>query len=118
VDDDLEALGQELRRLPTPVSPDALVSRVRALAHRELAEQADERLNSVVLTLVLVFSWSVTVVSFFAVRVLRAGAGDLLGIAMGSTLSWSAAWFAAAWMSGAAVIALVGFHRRREGRLA
>jgi hypothetical protein len=118
LDQDLEALGRELRRLPTPMAPDALVARVRRLAHLELAEQADERLNGLVVAFLLFFSWTVSLVSFLAVRLLRAGSVDLLGIATGSAFSWSAAYFAAAWVSGAAVLVLLGLHRRREGRLA
>jgi hypothetical protein len=55
---------------------------------------------------------------FFAVRLVRGGTAELLGIATGSSFSWSAAYFVAAWISGAAVIVLLGFYRRREGRLA
>lgn len=118
LDDEMEALGRELRRLPTPMPPEALVARLRRLAHLDLAEQADERLNSLVVSFLLFFSWTVSLVTFLGVRLLRAGTADVLGIATGSAFSWSAAHFAAAWISGAAVIVLLGIHRRREGRLA
>ena len=116
-EDDLQALGRELRALPTPMPPAALVARVRRLAHLEIAEQADERLNGVVLGFVLFFSWTVTVLSALAVRVLRAESAALFGTSVGSSLSWSAAYFAATWVSGAVLIVLLGIHRRREGRL-
>jgi hypothetical protein len=118
LDDDLEALGRALRRLPTPMPPAAIVARVRRLARLELGEHADEKLNGLVLGFVLFFSWTVTVVSVVAVRLLRAESAALLGSAAGSSLSWSAAYVAATWISGAAVIVLLGVHRRREGRLA
>ena len=118
LDEELEALGLALRRLRTPMPPDALVSRVRRLAHLELAEQADEKLSGLVLAFVLFFSWTVTLLTFFAVRLVRGGTAELLGIGTGSAFSWSAAYFVAAWISGAAVIVLLGFQRRREGRLA
>jgi hypothetical protein len=118
LDGELEALALELRRLPTPMPPPALVFRVRQLAHRELAEQADERLSRLVVVFLLFFSWTVSFVTFLAVRLLRAETVDLLKIATGSAFSWSAVYFAAAWISGAAVLVLLGFHRRREGRLA
>jgi hypothetical protein len=118
LDDELEALALELRRLPTPLPPEALVSRVRRLARLELAEQADERLNRLVLVFLLLFSWTVSLLGFLAVRLLRAQTIALLGSVTGSTLSWSAAYFAATWLSGAAVLVLLGFYGRREGRLA
>jgi hypothetical protein len=118
LDEELEALGHALRRLPTPMPPEGLVSRVRRLGHLELAEQADERLSSLVLAFFLFFSWTVSLLTFFAVRLVREGTAELLGIARGSALSWSAAYFVAAWISGAAVIVLLGLYRRKEGRLA
>ena len=114
-DDELEALGRELRRLPTPQPPQALVFRVRSLARLELATQADERLNSFVLLFLLLFSWTVGLFSLVAVRFVT---GEVLGTITGSTLQWSVAYFASAWVSGAAVLALLGFHVRKERTMA
>jgi hypothetical protein len=116
LDEELEVLGLELRRLPTPMPPAALVSRVRRLAHLELAGRADERLNDLVLVVLLLFSWTVSLFAFLALRLLS---GDsLLGSATGPTLSWSGACFVSAWISGAAVLVLLGVHVRKERRLA
>lgn len=115
-EEETEALGLELRRLPTPVPAEGLVARVRRLAHQELAEQADERLSRWVTVFLLFFSWTVSVLTFAAVRLLRAGTAELLGIATGSAFSWSAVYFVATWISGAAVLVLLGLHHRREGR--
>jgi hypothetical protein len=116
LDEELEVLSLELRRLPTPMPPEALVSRVRRLAHLELAGGADERLSRLVLVFLLVFSWTVSLFPFLVVRVLSGE--SLRGSAMGSTLSWSVAYFVSAWISGAAVMALLGFHVRKERRAA
>ena len=118
LDEELDAIGLALRRLRTPMPPEGLVSRVRRLAQLELAEQADEKLSGLVLAFFLFFSWTLSLLTFFAVRLVREGTAELLGIATGSQLSWSAAYFVAAWISGAAVIVLLGFYRRKEGRLA
>jgi hypothetical protein len=117
-DEELDALGRELRRLPTPMPPDALVFRVRRLAHLELADQADESLSRWTAAFLVFFSWTATVVTFAAVRMVRAGSAELFGIGTGSTFAWSAGYFAAAWISGAAMLVLLGLHRRREGGLA
>jgi hypothetical protein len=116
LDEELEALGLELRRLPTPMPPEALVSRVRRLAHLELAGRADEKLNRLVLGFVLFFVWTVNVFVFAAVRFLSGE--SLLRIAAGSAVSWPVAWFVFAWVSGAAVLMLLGIHVRRERGLA
>jgi hypothetical protein len=115
-DEEMEALSLELRRLPTPLPPEALVSRVRRLAHLELAGEADERLSRLVMVFLLLFSWAVSLFTFFAVRLLSGV--NLLGSVTGSTLSWSAAYFVYAWISGAAILVLMGFYARKERRLA
>lgn len=102
-DEELEVLGLELRRLPTPMPPEALVSRVRRLAHLELAGRADERLDRRVLVSLLLFSWTVSLFPFVAVR---------------PTLPWSVAYFVSAWISGAAMLVLLGFHVRKGRSLA
>jgi hypothetical protein len=116
LDEGLEVLSLELRRLPTPMPPEALVSRVRRLAHLELAGRADERLNRLVLVFLLLFSWTLSLFALLAVRLLSGE--SLLGSATGSTLSWSVAYFVSAWISGAAVLVLLSFQVRKERRLA
>ena len=116
LDEELDALALGLRRLPTPMPPEALVSRVRRLAHLELAGRADERLSRLVMGFLLFFSWTVTVLGFFAVRLLRGE--SLLGSVTGSSLGWPVGYFVVAWLSGAALMVVLGFHVRNERRLA
>lgn len=115
LDEELEVLGRAIRRLPTPMPPEALVSRVRTLARLEIAARADERLSSLVLAFLLCFSWTVGLVGLFAVRLLT---GEVLGSAIASTYQWSVAYFVSAWVSGVAVLAILGFHVRKERTLA
>lgn len=116
LDEELEVLGLELRRLPTPMPPEALVSRVRRLAHLELAGRADERLSRLVMAFLLVFSWTTSLFAFLAARLLSGE--SLLGSVTGSSLSWSVAYFVFAWISGVAFLVVLGFHARKERRLA
>jgi hypothetical protein len=116
-------LEDELRRLPTPRPPAALVERVRRVAHLELASRADEKLNRLVLVFLLVFSWTLALVGFLAVRVVAAGTVSVLGLAalQGSTLTsfnWSLVYFAAAWISGAILFVVLGLHARKQRRIA
>lgn len=115
-DEDLEVLGAELRRLRTPMPPEALVSRVRSLAHLQLAGGADERLSRWVMGALLLFSWTISIFIFLTARLVR---GDgLLASMTGSTLSWPVVYFVLAWISGVALLAVLGFHARKERRLA
>jgi hypothetical protein len=115
-----DSLEDQLRRLPTPQPPPALVERVRRLAHLELASRADEKLNRLVLVFLLVFSWTLALVSFLAARVVAAGTFSILGLAalQGSSLNWPLAYFAAAWISGASLFVVIGLHARRQRRMA
>ena len=102
-DHGLEALASELRRLPTPMPPRALVSRVRRLAHARLAEQAEERWERRLLAAAIVFSWLVSVFTFAAVQLLS---GE------------SVAYVAATWISGAAMLVVLGVYVRKQRRVA
>ena len=116
LDDELEALSFALQGLPTPMPPAALVARVRRMGHLELAGRADEKLELLVLGFVIFFAWTANVFGFAVVRLLT---GDgLFQIATGSLFPWSAGYFVSAWLSGAAVLILVGIHVRRERGLA
>jgi hypothetical protein len=117
-DEELELLSHELRRLSTPMAPEALVSRVRRVGRLELADRADERLSRLVLVFLLLFSWTMTLLGVVAVRILGGDNFELLGRATGSALSWSVVgYFVVAWTAGAAVLLLVGVNVR-ERRLA
>lgn len=120
MNEETDGLVAELRRLPTPMPPPALVERVRRLAHLELASRADESLNRLVLVFLLVFSWTVALVGFLVVRVVASGTVSVLGLAalQGSSLSWSAAYFGAAWITGASLFVILGLHQRKQRRIA
>ena len=117
-DDELEALGLALQRLPTPRPPDALVSRVRRLAHLELDVRSGEKLDRPVIVFLLLFSWTVSLLALLVVQLLRVARFELVGNPTAWTLSWSVVYFAYAWILGAAVQVLLGVYVRKERRLA
>jgi hypothetical protein len=116
LDEERDILALEIRRLPTPMPPEALVSRVRTLVRLELAGRADERLSRLVLGFLVFFSWTVSLFAFLAVRLLS-GESPLDSVTA-STLTWSGTYFVSAWISGAVVLVLLGVHVRKERRLA
>jgi hypothetical protein len=115
-----DPLEDQLRRLPTPQPPPALVERVRRLARLELATRADERLNRMVLAFLLAFSWTLALAGFLAVRAVAEGTFSVRGLAAlgGSTFSWSLLYFAAAWISGAFLFVALGLHVRKQRMIA
>jgi anti-sigma factor RsiW len=110
----LRELTSELSRLPTPMPPAGLVERVRRVVHLDLAGRADERLNRLVLVFLLLFSWTVTLVGFAGVRLVTGGRSEVFSLLQGASLTWSVAYFASAWLVGAAALVLIGLHRRRS----
>jgi hypothetical protein len=120
--EEMDELGAQLRRLPTPMPPAALVERVRRLAQLELAGHADERLNRLLLAFLLGFSWTVGLVGFLAVRVLAAGAVSALNLAVLETpfgaLGSSIVYFVGVWATGVALFAVLGLHHRRKREVA
>jgi anti-sigma factor RsiW len=110
----LRELTTELSRLPTPMPPAGLVERVRRAVHLDLAGRADERLNRMVLAFLLVFSWTLTLVGFAGVRLVTGARSDLFDWTHGAGITWSVAFFAFAWLAGAAALGLIGLHQRRS----
>jgi anti-sigma factor RsiW len=110
----LRELTTELSRLPTPMPPPGLVERVRRAVHLDLAGRADERLNRLVLVFLLLFSWTVTLVGFAGVRLVTGARNEVFSLLQGASLTWSVAYFASAWLVGAAALVLIGLHQRRS----
>ncbi len=110
----LQELTSELSRLPTPMPPPGLFERVRRVVHLDLAGRADERLNRLILVFLLLFSWTVTLVGFAGVRLVTGARSEVFSLLQGASLTWSVAYFASAWLVGAAALVLIGLHQRRS----
>ena len=106
LEEELAQLGQALGRLRAPRPPEALVARVRRRAHLELRARAEERQNVGALLALLLFSWAVSLVTFLAVRLLSGGG------------SWPIVYVLSTWVSGVALLLMLGMRARKERRLA
>ena len=111
---ELQELTGGLRALPTPEPSPGLMGRVQRQLALELAKRSDERLNLVVVTFLLLFSWTVTVVGFIVFRLLSGQGLSLVGSMSGANLGWSVTYFGVAWVGGAAAVVLLGFYARRR----
>ena len=110
-----QSLVGALRRVPTPQPSPQLLARVRAQAEWKLAEEVERRRDTRVMALLLLFSWTVLLVTWPVVRLVGGGAISWLDTSLGSL------WF---WLSGytlvgclaAGVAVLFGLRERRAGR--
>jgi anti-sigma factor RsiW len=110
----LREMTTELSRLPTPMPRAGLVERVRRTVHLDLARRADERLDRLVLAFLLFFSWTVTLLGFAGVRLAMGARDEVFAWTHGAGMTWSVAYFAFAWLAGAAALGLVGLYRHRS----
>jgi anti-sigma factor RsiW len=97
-------IARELRRLPTPQPSPWLAQATRARAEAELAEQAEHEWNRRVLTVVVAFSWLLTMASWPVWRVVSGRPG--IGLAVFTALGWFA---------GGVAAVLLAVRRRGEG---
>ncbi|HSF16106.1 MAG TPA: zf-HC2 domain-containing protein [Vicinamibacteria bacterium] len=111
-------LARELKNLPTPMPSRGVAERVLRIAHLELASRADERLGTLVLVFLLLFSWTVTWLSLAVVRLVTGDRSQLMDVLSTGRLGWSAAYLAVAWLGGAAVVLLLGLKYRKSRRFA
>jgi len=99
-------IAGELRRLPTPQPSPWLAQATRARVEAELAEQAEHGWNCRFLTVVVAFSWLLTMASWPVWRVV-------------SGRPWIGLVFTAlGWFAGGVAAVLLGVRRRGERRLA
>ena len=111
-------LAGELRRLPTPQAPAALVERVRAQLAWQLAAEAERRWNARMMIFLVMFAWTVTLASWPVVRLLTSGLAGWLDPSFGHTWIGLAGYTALVWLTGGVAAATLALRRRRERRMA
>ncbi len=113
-----QAIGVELRRIPTPQAPAALVARTIARAQMRFAEESDRRSQRKVLALVIVFSWVFVALSWPLAQLLGHGWLSLLGFGFEQGWKNFAVFTALCWLGGAAAAIVLANRRQHERRLA
>ena len=111
-------LANELRRLPTPQVPAALVEQVRSQVAWQFAAEAERRWNTRVLIFLVLFAWTLTVVSWPVIRLLTHG---LLGwFEPGFAHTWLGlvGYSALLWLTGGIAAGALAVRQRRERRMA
>jgi len=83
-----QSLAGALRRVPTPQPSKELIARVRAQAEWKLAEEVERRRDTRVMVLLLLFSWTVLLVTWPMVRLVGGGAISWLETSLGNLWFW------------------------------
>lgn len=107
-----------LRRLPTPQPSRTLLERTRAMVTAQIAVRAEQRQNRIVLTLLVCFSWVVTVAGWTVFRFMTGGFLALFDIRFHQTWLLFAMFSALTWLTGASAAVLLSARRQRERRVA
>lgn len=114
----LQQLTADLRSIPTPRAPAALVSRTILLAQNRLAEETARRTERRIMTLVLVLSWALVAVSWPLAQLVAHGWFSVFGFGFAQAWKSFAVFTGFCWVAGAAGAILLAARRSRERRMA
>jgi anti-sigma factor RsiW len=111
--DEWTRLASALKELPTPQAPPRLVRQTqRILAYA--ASFQGHQLSRLGLTLLVLFSWIITLITFRFVSLLDIPLAKWLNIS--STTIW-VAYIGGTWLATALAVGLIGKHRQQEGKI-
>ena len=110
-----QSLTGALRRVPTPQPSRELIARVRAQAEWKLAEETERRRETRVMVFLLLFSWTVLLVTWPVMRLVGGGAISWLETSLGS-LWFLLSGYTLVGCLAAGVAILFGLRERRAGR--
>jgi len=111
-------LAAELGRLPAPKPSAALVARTVEAAEEHRAERSERAWNRAALGFLVAFSWTLAVLSWVVVDLVKGVLALRLERSVGPTAAWYGAYLVAGWFSAAVAAALLGRRAREEGRIA
>jgi anti-sigma factor RsiW len=107
-----------LRRLATPQPSSALFERTRMMVVDQLAAKDEQRLHWIAIIFLVLFSWTVTLVSWPVFRLATGGLLSLFGIRYRQIWVVFAIFSALTWLGGGSAALLLSLRRQHERRLA
>lgn len=113
-----QQIGTNLRRIPTPQAPAALVSRTVLLAQTRLTEESSRRTERRMMAMMLVFSWALVAISWPLAQLFAHGWESLLGFSFEQGWENFVIFTAFCWLAGAAAAILLAMRRSRQRRFA
>jgi predicted anti-sigma-YlaC factor YlaD len=111
-------LTEELGRMPSPRPSRALVGRTVQAVEERLAERSERAWNRAALGFAVAFAWTMAVVAWVVLDLLRGELALHLDRPVGPTAAWYAAYVIAGWLTAGVAAALLGRRRQEEGRIA
>ena len=102
--------------MPAPRPSRALVARTVAAVEERLAERAERLWNRAALGFLVAFAWTLAVVAWLLVDLVRGELALRLGSSMAPTAAWYAAYVIAGWLTAGAAAVLLGRRSHEEGR--
>ena len=109
-------MAEGLGRISTPRPSRALVARTVAAVEERLAEHAERAWNRAALGFLVAFAWTLAVVAWLLVDLVRGELALRLGSAILPTAAWYAAYVVTGWLTAGAAAVLLGRGAREEGR--
>ncbi len=94
----------------------ALVARTVEAVEERLAERAERAWNRAALGFLVAFAWTLAVVAWLLVDLVRGELALRLGSAIRPTAAWYAAYVVTGWLTAGAAAVLLGRGAREEGR--
>jgi len=116
--DGWRALTGDLKRLPTPQAPAALVARTRMRILAQLSEANARRENLRILAFLELFAWTTTLLTWFLIRPLGSHVAGWLDLHFMHQWIWFAAYVGLGWLSAATAAILLGTRGRMARRTA
>jgi anti-sigma factor RsiW len=109
-------LAEGLPHVAAPRPSRALVARTVAAVEGRLAERSESAWNRAALGFLVAFAWTLAVVAWLLVDLVRGALALRLGSGILPTAAWYAAYVIAGWLTAGASAVLLGRGAREEGR--
>ena len=110
-------LVERLAGMPAPRPSRAVVARAVEAVEGLLAERRESAWNRAALGFAVAFAWTMAVVSWLLLDLLRGELALHLDRPVGPTAAWYAAYLVAGWFSAGVAAVLLGRRRQEEGRI-
>ncbi|MBZ5591245.1 MAG: zf-HC2 domain-containing protein [Acidobacteriia bacterium] len=112
-----QSYSRELVRLPAPAAPRHLAERTRARVLEQRAAVAQKRWDDIVLAVLVLFGWTMTLVTWIVFRLFTGGMLSVLEFGFVRIVIWSGASTLFAWLTAAVAAVMLGSQRRAVRRM-
>lgn len=112
-----QSYSRELVRIPAPIAPKHLAERTCARILQQRATAAERRWDDIVLAVLVLFGWTVTLVTWILFRLFTGGLLSVVEYGFIRIVIWSGASTVFAWLTAAVAAVMLGSQRRATRRV-